>query len=385
MKLRYCVLLMAAVQLLACDTATDTTSIDNEKLPAVTIETAAFGTTETGQSTELYTLTNANGLIVKITNYGGIVTSILAPDSEGKLEDIVLGFDSLQPYLDGHPYFGALIGRYGNRIAKGQFELDGETYTLATNNGENHLHGGLQGFDKVVWNAQPMPSDSSASLQLTYRSPDMEEGYPGNLDVTVVYTLTNADELHIAYEATTDQKTIVNLTNHTYFNLTGGAERDILGHELMIDADQFIPVDETLIPTSELRPVAGTPFDFRTPTAIGERIDMENEQLKIAGGYDHCWVLNGEGMRLVARVHEPVSGRTVEVHTEEPGVQFYSGNFLDGSLTGKGGIVYEHRYGLCLETQHYPDSPNQLDFPSVILEPGETYSTRTIYTFGTTE
>jgi len=373
-----------ATLLIACNGSEENT-IAEEKPSPVTIESAPFGKLDDGTAIDLYTLTNANGLTVKITNYGGIVTSILAPDSAGTLEDIVLGFDSLSPYLEGHPYFGALIGRYGNRIAKGQFSLDGETYTLATNNGENHLHGGLQGFDKVVWQAQPMPSDSSARLQLTYRSPDMEEGYPGILDVTVIYTLTNADELHIDYEATTDKKTIVNLTNHTYFNLTGGAKRDILEHELLLRADTFLPVDETLIPTGERRPVAGTPFDFTEPTAIGARIDAENRQLEIAGGYDHCWIANGSGLRLIARASDPMSGRTVEVRTEEPGVQFYSGNFLDGSLTGKGGTVYEQRYGFCLETQHFPDSPNQPDFPSVVLEPGEVYQTKTVYTFGVRE
>jgi len=380
--LRFSLLLIITALLAACASNEENTTVEEEKPTPVTIETAPFGTLDDGTAIDLYTLTNANGLIVKITNYGGIVTSIIAPDKDGKLEDIALGFDSLQPYLDGHPYFGALIGRYGNRIAKGTFSIDDETYSLATNNGENHLHGGIQGFDKVVWQAQSMSSDSSASLQLTYRSPDMEEGYPGNLDVTVVYTLTNADELHISYEATTDKKTIVNLTNHTYFNLTGNTKQDILEHELLLQADTYLPVDETLIPTGERRPVADTPFDFTEPTAIGARIDADNKQLEIAGGYDHCWIANGSGMRLIARAQDPASGRTVEVHTEEPGVQFYSGNFLDGSLTGKGGTVYEQRYGFCLETQHFPDSPNQPDFPSVVLEPGEEYQTKTIYTFG---
>ncbi len=380
--LRISLLLLFTALLTACENKDENTTVEEEKSTPVTIETAPFGKLDDGTAIDLNTLTNANGLIVKITNYGGIITSIIAPDHEGNPAEITLGFDSLQPYLDGTPYFGALIGRYGNRIAQGTFSLDDETYALATNNGENHLHGGVQGFDKVVWQAQPLPSDSSASLQLTYRSLDMEEGYPGNLDVTVVYTLTNADELHISYEATTDKKTIVNLTNHTYFNLTGNTRRDILEHELLLRADTYLPVDETLIPTGERRPVAGTPFDFSEPTAIGARIDAENKQLEIAGGYDHCWIGEGSGMRLIARAYEPTSGRTVEVRTEEPGVQFYSGNFLDGSLTGSGGTVYEQRYGFCLETQHFPDSPNQPDFPSVVLEPGEVYQTKTIYTFG---
>lgn len=346
-----------------------------------TITKSAFGQTAEGTPVDLYTLTNTNGIVVKITNYGGIVTSILAPDNTGQMADIVLGFDSLAPYLKTHPFFGALVGRYGNRIAKGKFTLDGKEYSLATNNMGNHLHGGLKGFDKKVWTAEIVEGDLPA-LKLNYLSKDMEEGYPGNLDVEVVYTLTNDNELKIEYTATTDKKTVVNLTNHSYFNLTGGKE-DILGHVLSLHADRFVPVDETLIPTDELLPVAGTPFDFTTPTAIGERVDADHPQIKFGGGYDHCWVLNKQGdeMSLLGSVYEPNSGRYMEVFTTEPAVQFYCGNFLDGSLTGRGGVKYGRRYGLCLETEHYPDSPNQPAFPSTVLNPGETYETTTVYKF----
>jgi aldose 1-epimerase len=346
-----------------------------------TITKSAFGQTAEGTPVDLFTLTNANGIVVKITNYGGIVTSILAPDKNGQMADIVLGFDSLAPYLKTHPFFGALVGRYGNRIAKGKFTLDGKEYTLAANNMGNHLHGGLKGFDKKVWTAEIIEGDLPA-LKLNYLSKDMEEGYPGNLDVEVVYTLTNDNELKIEYTATTDKKTVVNLTNHSYFNLTGGRQ-DILGHVLMLNADRFVPVDETLIPTGELAPVAGTPFDFTTPTAVGERVDADHPQIQFGRGYDHCWVLNKQGdeMSLLGSVYEPNSGRYLEAFTTEPAVQFYCGNFLDGSLTGKGGVKYDRRYGLCLETEHYPDSPNQPDFPSTVLNPGETYETATVYKF----
>ena len=347
-----------------------------------TISKSAFGQTADGEAVDLYTLTNTNGIVVKITNYGGIVTSILTPDKNGKMEDIVLGFDSLPPYLVTHPYFGALVGRYGNRIAKGKFSIDGQEYDLAINNGVNHLHGGLKGFDKVVWTAEAIEGEE-VGLKLNYLSKDMEEGYPGNLDVEVIYTLSNDNELKIDYTATTDKKTMVNLTNHSYFNLTGGTKRDILGHELMLNADQFVPVNETLIPTGELAPVAGTPFDFTKPTAIGLRVNDEHQQIQYGGGYDHCWVLNkgGDDLNMVGSVYEPTSGRFMEVFTTEPGVQFYCGNFLDGTLTGKGGVKYEHRYGLCLETEHYPDSPNQPDFPTTLLNPGETYQTTTVHKF----
>jgi len=351
--------------------------------PAVSAERETFGTLPDGTEVSLYTLTNAGGMQVKITNYGGIITHLFVPDKEGQLDDVVLGYDNLEGYVTANPYFGAIIGRYGNRIAKARFTLDGREYELAANNGVNHLHGGLKGFDKVVWAATPYVEKDAAVLELTYVSADMEEGYPGKLDVTVNYSLTNADELIIEYIATTDKPTICNLTNHTYFNLKDGGVTPQLDHILQIDADQYTPVDAGLIPTGEFAAVEGTPFDFRQPTAIGARIDQQHEQISVGGGYDHNYVLNGESgeLRLVCTVYEENSGRVMEVYTKEPGVQFYSGNFLDGSITGKNGAVYEKRHGFCLETQHYPDSPNQPNFPSVVLNPGETYDTMTIYKF----
>lgn len=342
-----------------------------------------FGRTAEGQAVDLYTLTNQNGLEAAITNYGGIVVRLKTPDRSGQFADIVLGFDTLEDYLKGHPYFGAIIGRYGNRIAKGSFKLNGVEYKLATNNGENHLHGGLKGFDKVVWNARDVSTAEAPALELTYTSKDGEEGYPGTLHVTVVYTLTPANELKIDYAATTDKDTVVNLTNHSYFNLAGQGEGDILGHELMINASRFTPVDAGLIPTGELRSVEGTPFDFRKPVPIGARINQDDQQLKYGKGYDHNFVLDrtGDGLAFAARVTEPKSGRVMEVYTTEPGIQFYSGNFLDGSIKGKGGKVYQHRYGLCLETQHFPDSPNKPQFPSTVLKPGAKYQSTTVYRF----
>jgi aldose 1-epimerase len=350
---------------------------------AAGVNRAPFGTMPPdGKPVEQFTLTNTNGIELRAIGYGGIITSLRVPDRTGKLDDIVLGFDSLEDYLKDHPFFGAIIGRYGNRIAKGQFILGGQTYKLATNNGPNHLHGGNKGFDKVLWDVQPVAG--SNALTFTRTSPDGEEGYPGNLRVRVTYTLTDKNELIVDYSATTDKPTPVNLTQHSYFNLAGQASGDVLGHELMLNADRYTPVDDTLIPTGELAPVAGTPFDFRKPTAIGSRINGTHPQLKAGGGYDHNWVLNrkGSGLQLAARVTEPRTGRTLEVATTEPGIQFYSGNFLDGKLTGKGGAVYKHRTGFCLETQHFPDSPNQPKFPSTILKPGEEYKTRTVFTFG---
>lgn len=337
------------------------------------------------KDTQLFTLTNGRGMKVKVSTYGGIITSILAPDKDGNFEDIVLGFDTLSKYSREHPYFGAIIGRYGNRIAGGKFTLNGKTYQLATNDGQNHLHGGDKGFDKVAWGAVLVEKNGERGLQLKYVSPDGEEGYPGKLEVLVTYFLNNDNELKIEYQAKTDQPTIVNLTNHTYFNLTGNTRRDILNHTLLINAQEYLPVNDNLIPTGELRRVRGTPFDFTEPTRIGDRIDADDEQIRYGGGYDHCWVLNsrsGRGLTLAARLREPTSGRMLEVHTTEPGMQFYSGNFLDGSLIGKGGVVYDRRYGLCLETQHFPDSPNQPDFPTTVLEPGKTYRSQTVYKFG---
>ncbi len=347
------------------------------------IEKSAFGTLPDGQTADLYTLRNEKGMTVRITNFGGIIVSWTAPDKNGNYEDITLGCDSLSGYLKGTPYFGAIIGRYGNRIAKGKFSLDSTEYSLATNNIGNHLHGGLRGFDKVLWTATPA-AGSEPSLKLAYTSRDGEEGYPGNLQVEVVYTLQKDNSLRIDYTATTDKKTVCNLTNHAYFNLAGAGKGDILDHELMLNADRFLPVDSTLIPTGELRQVAGTVFDFSKPVAIGARINEKTDaQIAAGGGYDHCWILkNGEnGLKLAAVLSEPASGRKMEVYTTEPAIQFYSGNFLDGTVIGKGGNPYAHRTGLCLETEHYPDSPNKPEFPATVLNPGETLKSTTIYKF----
>ena len=343
----------------------------------------SFGTLPDGSPVSLYTLTNRFGLEAKIMNYGGILVSLRVPDRNGNLGDIVLGYDSLAQYVNNNgPYFGALIGRYGNRIGKGKFTLNGKTYTLATNNGENHLHGGIKGFDKVLWTVDEQKSNGS-KLVLSYVSKDGEEGYPGTLTVRVTYTLTPENGLRIDYEATTDKPTVVNLTHHSYFNLRGAGNGDILNHLLFINARQFTPIDKGLIPTGELRDVKGTPMDFLIPVAIGARIDANDEQLKFAGGYDHNWVLDGDSnsLSVAAVVTEETSGRRMEVLTDQPGLQFYSGNFLDGSNIGKGGIKYLHRYGLCLETQHFPDSPNKPQFPSTVLNPGETFHSTTIYKF----
>ena len=349
-----------------------------------TINRALFGTTPDGSQVEAFTLTNANGIELRTISYGAIIVSLRVPDRTGRMDDIVLGYDSLQGYLRVSPYFGAIVGRYGNRIGSGRFTLDGRTYRLATNNGPNHLHGGNRGFDKVVWQAEPLQNDSGVGVTFTYTSPDGEEGYPGTLLARVSYTLTDRDELVVEYHATTDQATPVNLTQHTYFNLAGDGRGDILGHELLINADSFTPVDSTLIPTGSMAPVDGTPFDFRTPTAIGARIGADDQQLRFGGGYDHNFVLQQEDAAIgrAARVVEPSTGRTLDIYTTEPGLQFYSGNFLDGTITGKGGRVYHHRYGLCLETQHYPDSPNQPQFPSTVLRPGQEYRSRTVWVFG---
>ncbi|MCF0043345.1 aldose epimerase family protein [Dyadobacter fanqingshengii] len=357
-------------------------SKSNKEEMISTISKESFGKLSDGQEADLYTLTNAKGMTVNITNYGGIITKLTAPDKNGEFADVVLGFDSLAPYLAGHPFFGALVGRYGNRIAKGKFKLNDKEYKLAINNGPNALHGGIKGFDKVIWKATEINQDSVVGLQLEYVSKDMEEGYPGTLTVKVVYTLDNNNALTINYTATTDKATVVNLTNHSYFNLTG-LKRDILDHEIQIESDSIVPVDTTLIPTGKLRAVEGTPFDFRKPTKISAGINkVEDEQIKNGGGYDHCWVLKRSepGLVLFATATDPESGRKLEAFTTEPAVQFYTGNFLDGTLKGKN-ATYVKRFGFCLETEHYPDSPNQPQFPTTVLNPGDTYQTTTKYRF----
>jgi aldose 1-epimerase len=360
------------------------TSCTNTKnMATVTIEKKPFGQTANGDEVDQFILSTKKGMEISIITYGGIITSWTAADKNGDYRDIALGYNTLAEYEAETPYFGALIGRYGNRIAKGKFSIDGEAYTLAVNNGENHLHGGLKGFDKVVWDAKTIVNDSTASLELSYLSKDMEEGYPGNLQTKVTYTLNNNDELSVKYEAKTDKPTIVNLTQHSYFNLTADFNQPILDHELVINADSFLPVDSTLIPTGEFRNVAETPFDFRSPKAIGKQINAENIQIKNGLGYDHCWVLNDQekGVRFVASAYESVSGRLLEIFSDEPGIQFYSGNFLDGTLPSKSKGIYQHRTGFCLETQHYPDTPNQKNFPSVRLNPGESYQSHTVFRF----
>jgi aldose 1-epimerase len=349
------------------------------------LESRTFGTTKDGIPISLYKLSNSKRMVVEISNYGGTVVSISVPDRQGKLGDVVLGFDSLDGYLGSHPYFGVIVGRYGNRIAEGRFSIGANTFTLAKNNGANALHGGVRGFDKAIWSGQEFTEKGARGVELKYLSKDGEEGYPGNLNVTVRYTLTDRDELRIDYSATADKPTVVNLTNHSYFNLAGQGEGDILGHEVTINADRFTPVDAGLIPTGELRSVRNTPFDFTQRTAIGDRIDSTDEQIKFGGGYDHNFVLNGQRgmMRFVAEVVEPKSGRVMEVHTTEPGLQFYTGNFLDGTIRGKAAKVYQRRAGFCMETQHFPDSPNKPSFPSTLLKPGEQYITQTSYTFMT--
>ena len=342
-----------------------------------------YGKTIDGQPVDIYTLTNHKGMTVRITNYGGIVQMLTAPDKNGKYEDVVLGYDSLKSYIEATPYFGAIVGRYGNRIADGKFTLDGVEYTLPQNNGKNHLHGGIKGFDKVVWHATPIKNDDAVKLKLDYLSKDGEEGYPGNLKVSVIYTLTDDNALKIEYHATTDKKTVLNLTNHSYFNLTADFTNKILDHELWLNCNKYIPIDSTAIPLGSVESVTGTPFDFTKPKKIGKDILDDNLQLKNGIGYDHCMVFtNCDGtVKLQATVYDEQSGRLMEVYTDQPAVQFYVGNYLDGTNIGKGNIPYKYRTGLCLETEHYPDSPNQPQFPSTVLEPGEEYSTTTIYRF----
>ncbi len=337
-----------------------------------------FGRTGDGREVMLYTLHNDGDVTVKIITYGGIITSLQAPDKEGKTADLVLGFNTLEEYLGAHPYFGAIVGRYANRIAGGRFVLNGTEYKLAMNEGKCHLHGGNTGFDKVVWDAEELKNGKAVGVRLSYLSKDGEEGYPGNLEVTVTYQLNNENELVIEYEAVTDKPTIINLTNHSYFNLRGEGSGDILGHEIMINADQYTVIDENLLPTGEIAPVKGSPLDFTEARPIGARIG------ELAGGYDHNYVLNKaqpDELSLAARVCDPESGRILEVFTTQPGMQFYTSNFLDGSLVGKSGRPYHKYAAFCLETQHFPDSPNQKHFPSTVLNPGATYRQKTIYKF----
>ena len=339
----------------------------------------------TSPELELYTLTNKNGIVMTVTNFGGRIVTLLVPDKNGKMNDVVLGYDSLQKYLKSGGVYGAVIGRYGNRIAKGKFKVDGTEYQLAVNNGINSLHGGPKGFHNQFWQTMPVKNGESDALELRYKSVDGEEGYPGRLDVKVTYTLTNQNEVVIDYEATTDKPTILNLTNHSFFNLAGEGVGDILAHQFIIYADSFTPVDDGLIPTGEIKSVKGTPFDFLTQHSVGERINGDHEQLKFGKGYDHNWVLNKKesgSLTLAATVTEPTSGRVMEVLTTEPGMQFYTGNFMNGKDIGKSGKPYTYRSAFCLETQHFPDSPNHDNFPSTILRQGETYATKTIYKFG---
>jgi len=368
--------------LAACQSSPTQQEETTETMPTSSISQQPFGTTNEGTSVELYTLTNAD-TEVDITNYGGVITAWRVPDAEGNTGDVVLGYNDMEGYRAKPSFFGALVGRYGNRIANGEFTLDGETYSLAKNNGQNHLHGGLKGFDKVVWEADTATSDDGPQLILRYTSPDGEEGYPGTLETKVTYTLQADNTLRIDYEATTDKPTIINLTNHSYFNLSGDPSNPILDHQVMINADRYVPVDETLIPLGDLEPVEGTPFDFTEPTVVGKRIDADHPQIVNGKGYDHCWVLNGpeNELSLAATVFDPKTKRFMEVFTTEPGIQFYSGNFLDGTAVGKEGVSYGKRSALCLETEHFPDSPNQPDYPSVVLRPGETYRTTTAYRF----
>jgi aldose 1-epimerase len=381
-------LMTAVVPAAACGSGSNQQSPAPARVVSATaVKRAPFGQLADGSPVDIFTLTNANGMEVRTIPYGAIIVSIKVPDRDGRFDDVVLGFDTLEGYAKGRPFFGAVVGRYGNRIARGRFTLDGQTYQLATNNGPNHLHGGVKGFDKLLWKAEPLDREGSTAVVYTLSSPDGDEGYPGALDARVTYTLTPANELTVEYEATSDRPTPINLTQHSFFNLAGEGRSDILGHRLTIDADRFTPVDATLIPTGELAPVEGTPFDFRQPAAIGARIGADHAQLRHGNGYDHNWVLNrgSAGLAHAARLEDPTTGRTLDVSTTEPGVQFYAGNFLDGTITGKAGRVYRRRYGLCLETQHFPDSPNHANFPAAILRRGERYQSKTVFAFGVTK
>jgi aldose 1-epimerase len=364
------------------DKKMDATTTQEAK-DSVTIVKSDYGTTPKGEKVDSYKLKNQNGMEVDIITFGGRITDLKVPNKDGVSENVVIGFNSLAQYEKENPFFGALIGRYGNRIAKGKFSLDGKNYQLAINNAPNALHGGPQGFFNVVWKADEAKSGNTASLKLSYLSKDGEEGYPGNLQVYVTYTLTNDNQLEVLYEATTDKKTVVNLTQHSYFNLSGDFSKTILDHEITLNADKIVPVDATLIPTGKLDDVTNTPFDFRKPKLVGKEIDAKNEQIERGKGYDHCWVLNNpeKSKTVIATAYHPASGRVLEVTTDEPGIQFYSGNFLDGTLPNPKGGTFAHRTGFCLETQHYPDSPNQKDFPTTVLNPGENYKTKTTFKF----
>ncbi|MFB9078204.1 aldose epimerase family protein [Flavobacterium procerum] len=365
------------------DKKADTEKVATDAKALVTIDKSDYGTTAKGEKVESYKLKNQNGMEVDIITFGGRITDLKVPNKEGVSENVVIGFNSLAQYEKENPFFGALIGRYGNRIAKGKFSLDGKDYQLAINNAPNALHGGPQGYFNVVWKADEVKSGENASLKLSYVSKDMEEGYPGTLKVFVTYTLTNDNQLEVLYEATTDKKTVVNLTQHSYFNLSGDFTKTILDHELTLNADKLVPVDADLIPTGKLEDVTGTPFDFRTPKLIGKDINSKNDQLEKGKSYDHCWVLNNpeKGKTIIAKVYHAASGRVLEMTTDEPGIQFYSGNFLDGTLPMPNGGTFAHRTGLCLETEHYPDSPNQKNFPTTVLNPGENYKTKTTFKF----
>jgi len=364
------------------DKKMDATTTQETK-DSVTIVKSDYGTTPKGEKVDSYKLKNQNGMEVDIITFGGRITDLKVPNKDGVSENVVIGFNSLAQYEKENPFFGALIGRYGNRIAKGKFSLDGKNYQLAINNAPNALHGGPQGFFNVVWKADEAKSGNTASLKLSYLSKDGEEGYPGNLQVYVTYTLTNDNQLEVLYEATTDKKTVVNLTQHSYFNLSGDFSKTILDHEITLNADKIVPVDATLIPTGKLDDVTNTPFDFRKPKLVGKEIDAKNEQIERGKGYDHCWVLNNpeKSKTIIATAYHPASGRVLEVTTDEPGIQFYSGNFLDGTLPNPKGGTFAHRTGFCLETQHYPDSPNQKNFPTTVLNPGENYKTKTTFKF----
>jgi aldose 1-epimerase len=385
MKIKYCLVCLIFVLIFitsmpfSCkkETASKEEADQMEVEAQMDIQKQVFGQLPDGKNVDLYILSNTKGIKARIMTYGATLVSLEIPDRDGTIADITLGYDSIDGYIEASPYFGSTVGRYANRIAKGKFTLNGMEYALAQNNGENHLHGGIMGFDKVVWNSEPIRKESEVGIKFMYFSKDGEEGYPGNLACTVIYMLTDDDELKISYEAETDKPTHVNLTHHSYFNLAGQGSGDILAHELMLDADNYTPVDEGLIPTGEIRSVEDSPMDFTTPQTIGDRIDQ------MQGGYDHNFVLrSGRGeLTLAARVYEPKSGRTMEIHTTEPGIQFYSGNFLDGSITGKSGKVYHKHYGFCLEPQHFPDSPNKPSFPSTVLNPGEKYESLTVFKF----